>query len=113
MPDSWKFDCHPEQGANQEACHNRGCCWQTPDVIGASNGVPYCFYPSTYPGYSSINLTKTETGYVSFLNRSVKSYYPEDVTVLKMEVFFETKQRLRIKVLKYSSSKLPSSSTLE
>jgi Trefoil (P-type) domain len=58
---SSRFDCHPLDGASQERCEERGCCWREPDKQGPTNvnssnnglgsakfghlGVPLCFYP--------------------------------------------------------------------
>ncbi|KAL5020347.1 hypothetical protein ScPMuIL_003239 [Solemya velum] len=36
-----RTDCHPETGANEDTCHNRGCCWRPPDSEDSS--IPWCY----------------------------------------------------------------------
>jgi len=111
MSGAFKFDCHPEDGASESNCKARGCCWVPKkkkllyeEAIGNNRSqlsplnVPYCFYPAAYGGYKFINITETLSGSVSFLQRTFKSPYPGDVTVIRMDIRFETEQRLRIKV---------------
>lgn len=97
-PNSWKFDCHPESGANEQTCQKRGCCWHSSSNDGQEISTPYCFYPKAYQSYLYANVTETGTGFLAFLNRVGKSYYPEDVSVLRMDVTFETENRLHVKV---------------
>jgi hypothetical protein len=112
ISDDFKFDCYPEDGANESRCKARGCCWVSKKRILLNKGsignnstqhiqmnVPYCFYPPGYGGYKFINVTETPFGSISFLQRTFKSPYPDDVTVIRMDVRYETKQRLRIKVM--------------
>ncbi|GAB6023975.1 hypothetical protein CHUAL_008703 [Chamberlinius hualienensis] len=96
VADSWKFDCYPETGANEGDCVKRGCCWN-PSYF--ESGSPSCFYPQDYPSYVYLNKSATPTGFVLYLNLSSKLYYPDPVTLLKMDVIFETKSRLHIKIL--------------
>lgn len=103
ISDAFKFDCHPEDGANEPNCKARGCCWYN-EAIGNNRSqlsplnVPYCFYPAAYGGYKFINITETHSGSVSFLQRTFKSPYPGDVAVIRMDIRYETEQRVRIKV---------------
>jgi len=104
ISDAFKFDCHPEDGANEPNCKARGCCWYK-EAIGNNRSqlsplnVPYCFYPAAYGGYKFINITETHSGSVSFLQRTFKSPYPGDVAVIRMDIRYETEQRLRIKIV--------------
>lgn len=112
ISDEFKFDCYPEDGATESRCKARGCCWvsrnkkllnkdsvENSRVHHASLNVPYCFYPSGYGGYKFINITETPSGSISFLKRTFKSPYPGDVAVIRMDIRYETEQRLRIKVI--------------
>lgn len=112
ISDEFKFDCYPEDGATESRCKARGCCWVSKNklllnknsvensrVQHATLNVPYCFYPSGYGGYKFINITETQSGSISFLQRTFKSPYPDDVAVIRMDVRYETEQRLRIKVI--------------
>jgi hypothetical protein len=111
ISDAFKFDCHPEDAASESRCKARGCCWVREkkkllykEAVAnkrsqlAPLNVPYCFYPAAYGGYKFINITETPSGSVSFLQRTFKSPYPGDVAVIRMDIRYETEQRLRIKV---------------
>ncbi|KAL3875852.1 hypothetical protein ACJMK2_033763 [Sinanodonta woodiana] len=110
-----KFDCHPETGATMEACEQRGCCW-VPHVtskksVHSENGtntqasvdVPWCYYPSNYPGYQVKERNNTELGFAATLEKSVPGYYPNDINLLNLEVIFETSSRLHIRIYDPSS----------
>jgi lysosomal alpha-glucosidase len=111
ISDELKFDCYPEGGATESLCKARGCCWvpkrkkllnkernENNRTQSTPLNVPYCFYPLAYGGYRFINITETPSGSVSFLQRTFKSPYPDDVEVIRMDIRYEAEQRLRIKV---------------
>lgn len=110
ISDELKFDCYPEDGANESRCKARGCCWVPKKKLlneehnennrtqNTPLNVPYCFYPLIYGGYKFINITETPSGSVSFLQRTFKSPYPDDVAVIRMDIRYEAERRLRIKV---------------
>lgn len=109
VKDSERFDCYPEDGANQKDCETRGCCWlpaETGTKFGVPLDVPYCFYPSNYNGYSFVNITKEAFGIEALLQRTYRSPYPDDVKILKMVFRFETMERLRVKVISCSTALL-------
>jgi lysosomal alpha-glucosidase len=112
ISDDFKFDCHPEDGANESHCKARGCCWvpkrkrllnkqfvENKRAEHTPLNVPYCFYPPAYGGYKFLNITETPSGSISFLQRTFKSPYPYDVEVIRMDIRYETEQQLRIKVI--------------
>lgn len=109
-----RFDCYPGYNATQSECETRGCCW---DPVPNQNttgphrddypdsrypihvGIPACYYPPDYPSYSYVNQTSTKYGYEALLTRNPgPSSYPAPVANVKINVYFETKSRLRIKV---------------
>lgn len=101
IADAYRFDCYPEDGASEQNCLNRGCCWRPPsaEVDGkVPLNIPYCFYPTNY-GYKLVSKEKTQTGY---LLRLVKQGHPgpygKDVENLTVDVRFETRERLHFKV---------------
>ena len=61
-------------------------------------GDPFCFYPANYPSYNGSNIKKTEFGVSVDLQKNVKSHWPNDILTLRMDAYYETKTRLRIKV---------------
>lgn len=101
IADAYRFDCYPEDGASEQNCLNRGCCWRPPsaEVDGkVPLNIPYCFYPTNY-GYKLVSKEKTQTGY---LLRLVKQGHPgpygKDIENLTVDVRFETRERLHFKV---------------
>lgn len=109
VDDNHRFDCHPELGASQQNCEARGCCWaqaksrgnDTVDPALVKLDVPYCYYPLDYPGYVNGAQTQTNYGFTANLKRTTQSYYPKDIMSLKMDVYFETDDRLRVKVNRF------------
>ena len=67
--------------------------------IGNNINVPYCFYPANYPSYNGSNIKKTSYGVSVDLQKNINSHWPNDILTLKMDVYYETKTRLRMKVL--------------
>ncbi|XP_071528131.1 lysosomal alpha-glucosidase-like [Panulirus ornatus] len=120
IPLSMRFDCHPGDSPSQSSCEKRGCCWEevkeipkrqnafpAPRLHQPTHGpaleevplnVPFCFYPRDYKSYSFLNFTAEDYGYTGFLNMETPSGFPGDVPVLKMDVYFESKTRLRVKI---------------
>ncbi|XP_070581150.1 lysosomal alpha-glucosidase-like [Ptychodera flava] len=103
-----RFDCYPEDGGTQQTCEERGCCWRVPkgrQNITSLNSrelppldIPYCYYPSDFPTYSLTNRRSTDYGYTADLKRSTKSYYPNDIMQLKIDVYMETETRVHFKI---------------
>ncbi|KAJ8319311.1 hypothetical protein KUTeg_004402 [Tegillarca granosa] len=108
--DEERFDCYPENDASQQKCEARGCCWriaksrQKPlkstnlNDTQAPLDVPYCYYPKDFPGYKVDSIKNTRLGFTASLSRNTKVYYPNDIMNLMMDVRYETKSRLRIKI---------------
>ncbi|XP_066250642.1 lysosomal alpha-glucosidase-like [Euwallacea similis] len=99
-----KFDCFPEDGANQNGCEARGCCWipaktKPKRFKRVPLDVPYCFYPPNYNTYKILNVSQTAFGLVAFLNRTYRSAYPDDITSLKMIVKYESENRLHVQFI--------------
>uniref|UniRef100_A0A8C8S4Y2 Lysosomal alpha-glucosidase n=1 Tax=Pelusios castaneus TaxID=367368 RepID=A0A8C8S4Y2_9SAUR len=92
-PDS-RFDCAPEKLLSRAECEARGCCYVPVSSRGPALWEPWCFFPPSYPSYKVENMSATETGYAASLTRSIATFFPEDIMVLKLEVVFETEGRL-------------------
>ena len=119
MEDELKFDCFPQGNADEEFCFKRGCCWSYTD----KQNVPFCYYPSNYALYSFINVTQLNNSKVNgvvgnqsqqinyviksilpffqigYLKQTGFSGYPEEIPLLKLIATFETKSRLRVKIV--------------
>ncbi|KAM3598379.1 uncharacterized protein V6R79_017239 [Siganus canaliculatus] len=81
-----RFDCARDRLVSQRECEERGCCYAPlPEVAGP----PWCFYPSSYPGYRMGPFTPTTRGQSAILKRAVPSYLPKDVSTLQLEVIEE------------------------
>lgn len=89
-----RFDCAPEKLLSQEECQSRGCCYIPESAIG----MPWCFFPLSYPSYEMKNLTATETGYTAQLTRDTPTFLPDNIMSLQLDVMFETEGRLRFSV---------------
>ena len=101
IPNNLRFDCYPEDGASEQNCLNRGCCWRKPPIVNdeVPLDVPYCFYPSDY-GYQLVNKEKTQTGYLlSLTKKGHAGPYGNDVENLAVDVRFEAQDRLHFKVV--------------
>lgn len=87
-----RFDCMP-RNANAQDCTKRGCIWDE-----TVQNVPYCFYPDKYGTYSNKNVTMGNGKITAYMQRKLKSPYPEDVDLLVFEACAETSNRLHIKI---------------
>ncbi|KAJ8037783.1 Lysosomal alpha-glucosidase [Holothuria leucospilota] len=94
LPDEERFDCNPELESSQKICESRGCCW----IKSNTKGVPQCFYPENYDGYRLGKLQDTKFGLTTNLTRTSSGYYPKTIKTLKMDVYYETGQRLHFKI---------------
>ncbi|XP_026291972.1 lysosomal alpha-glucosidase [Frankliniella occidentalis] len=87
-----RFDCMP-RNANAQDCKKRGCLWDE-----SVQNVPYCYYPDKYGSYSNMNVTAQNGKISAFMQRKIKSQYPEDIDLLQFEACSETESRLHIKI---------------
>ena len=103
-----RFDCHPDDGASQERCEARKCCWRLP--MQQANltekhrtsfqdiGVPLCYYPSDFPTYSIVSNETTDFGQRIRIIKLQTTFMPNDILDLTVDLIYETQQRLRIKI---------------
>ncbi|XP_078690866.1 lysosomal alpha-glucosidase-like isoform X5 [Branchiostoma floridae x Branchiostoma belcheri] len=87
-----RFDCFPEAIATQAKCEARGCCWRKPDA----NGVPFCYFPPTFPSYVLGEVQPTPLGASAVLRRNGSSPYPQDANQLSIVLRMETDGRLHL-----------------
>lgn len=100
-----RFDCFPGREVNQTKCEARGCCWRPtssptfdPNVDNLNINIPFCYYSSDYQSHQWVNSSKQKFGETIFYKRIRDSGYPLDIDLVRVEVTFEEKHRLRIKV---------------
>ncbi|CAL1679999.1 unnamed protein product [Lasius platythorax] len=102
VPEILRFDCHPEDGASQLSCTNRGCCWnplnrnKTAGRVPLS--IPYCYYPEEWNLYKYINQSKDGSNFLGFLNQEKKSIYKNDVPLVRVEATSIDSSILRVKM---------------
>ncbi|CAJ1074960.1 lysosomal alpha-glucosidase [Xyrichtys novacula] len=97
-----RFDCGRDRLLSQGECEERGCCYAPlPD----SEGPPWCFYPSSYPGYKMGPFTPTPRGQAATLTRATPSYLPKDISTLRLEVMQETAGCLHLTIKDPSSQR--------
>lgn len=87
IPVESRFDCARDRPVGQRECEDRGCCYVPLLNLG---GPPWCFYPTSYPGYKMSAFTPTQRGQAANLTRDSPSYLPKDVAALHLEVTQET-----------------------
>uniref|UniRef100_A0A8C4EDD1 Lysosomal alpha-glucosidase n=1 Tax=Dicentrarchus labrax TaxID=13489 RepID=A0A8C4EDD1_DICLA len=95
-----RFDCARDRLLSQGECEQRGCCYVP---LPKSAGLPWCFYPSLYPGYKMGPFSPTTRGRAANLTRATPSYLPRDISTLHLEIIEETAGCLHL-TLKDSSS---------
>ncbi|XP_029161995.1 lysosomal alpha-glucosidase-like [Nylanderia fulva] len=102
VPESLRFDCHPEDGASQLSCTDRGCCWNPLDrkkIAGrVPLSIPYCYYPEEWNLYKYINQSSDGSNFLGFLNQEKKSIYKNDVPLVKIEASSIDSSILRVKI---------------
>lgn len=108
-----RFDCYPENGADEAKCLARQCCWKNPiKKINSMNkhpsafrdvDVPYCYYPEDFPTYVVQKNEQTDFGQRIRINKSQAGYMPNDTNDLTVDLIYETDQRFRIRI--YNSFK--------
>jgi len=103
IPEILRFDCHPDDGASQLSCTNRGCCWNPIDrnkITGHEPlAIPYCYYPQDWNLYKYINQSKDGSDFLGFLKQEKKSPYKNDVPLVKIEATSIDSSILRVKVI--------------
>ncbi|KAJ0063496.1 hypothetical protein NL108_002787, partial [Boleophthalmus pectinirostris] len=93
-----RFDCHPEENADQAKCQARGCIWEPSNL----DKVPWCFYPNDY-GYTYTSFTQTESGMTLDISRNTKHRSTNragspDINNLRVEIFYLSSDMLRFKI---------------
>ena len=108
-----RFNCIPEGGKTEtkEVCEKRGCCWTRLREGGTS---PQCFYPEGFGYKTDGQLVDTPTGMGVNISRKAgqPSQYGGDINTARVEFFYETPYRLRVKVNSPSSIRGHSASRL-
>lgn len=91
-----QIDCHPDKGATQTRCEERGCTWVDAD----DSKKPKCTYPEKYGYMMAAEPETTANGVKVMLNRinTPALYGMEPYQNLTVMVEFHTDSRLRIKI---------------
>ena len=91
-----RVNCIPEGGKSdtEEVCEKRGCSWSD------SGGDPKCFYPEGFGYKVDGKAENTRTGLTVNLTRKPNqpSQYGGDINNVRVDFFYETPYRLRVKV---------------
>ncbi|KAK5608749.1 hypothetical protein CRENBAI_020963 [Crenichthys baileyi] len=93
-----RFDCYPEENADETKCKDRGCLWKQSNTEGA----PLCYYPSDY-GYAVTTIEETSSGITLNITRNMKyrsSGRPDspDVNNLHVQIWYHTSNMLQFKI---------------
>ena len=97
ISENFRFDCFPENGATEQACHNRGCCWS--DTL-ENLGEPVCFYGTAKIGYKVCGQEETITGFILELCfTGFGGHYGNNILKLSADFRLESDDTLHIKVI--------------
>ncbi|AWO99215.1 putative maltase-glucoamylase intestinal-like [Scophthalmus maximus] len=93
-----RFDCHPEEDADEAKCKARGCLW-APSTI---ERAPWCFYPKDY-GYTVTARKESNSGMTVDITRNKKylsSGRPQspDIDTLRVEIRYHSGDMLQFKI---------------
>ncbi|XP_053176409.1 sucrase-isomaltase, intestinal isoform X1 [Scomber japonicus] len=93
-----RFDCYPEDNADEAKCKARGCIWEPSNL----ERVPWCFYPQDY-GYMVTRTEETNSGMTINISRNKKyrsSGRPEspDIDTLRVEIHYHSSDMLQFKI---------------
>ncbi|XP_037531236.1 maltase-glucoamylase, intestinal [Nematolebias whitei] len=96
--DYQRFDCHPEEHADEDKCKARGCIWKPSSI----ERVPWCFYPSDY-GYTVTTIKENNSGITADITRNMKyrtSGRPDspDINNLRVEILYHTSHMFQFKI---------------
>ncbi|KAG8002120.1 Maltase-glucoamylase, partial [Nibea albiflora] len=93
-----RFDCHPEEAADEAKCKARGCIWKPSHM----ERVPWCFYPEDY-GYITTATTNTSSGMTVDISQN-KKYRNSgragspDIDKLRVEIRYHSSDMLQFKI---------------
>ncbi|XP_044210999.1 maltase-glucoamylase, intestinal [Thunnus albacares] len=98
MEEYQRFDCYPEEHADEAKCKARGCIWEPSNI----ERVPWCFYPKDY-GYMVTATKETNSGMTIDITRNKKyrsSGRPEspDIDTLRVEIHYHSGHMLQFKI---------------
>ena len=106
IPNSLRFDCHPDPEVTQESCQARGCCWKPPNLESLPLNIPYCYYPERYSLYKRVNSSRSDTVEKHHFVNVRPSGFPKDVKNVEVEVScFNDPSILRLKIVDKDSSR--------
>ncbi|XP_031787365.1 lysosomal alpha-glucosidase [Nasonia vitripennis] len=102
IPLNLRFDCHPENGASELSCRNRGCCWNVLHQLHYEKlvplDVPYCYYPKNWSLYKYQNFSKDGNDFSGLLRLERDSFYKKDLKLVKIEATGIDDTTLRVKI---------------
>uniref|UniRef100_A0A4W6E6Q7 alpha-glucosidase n=1 Tax=Lates calcarifer TaxID=8187 RepID=A0A4W6E6Q7_LATCA len=93
-----RFDCYPEEHADEAKCKARGCIWEPSNI----ERVPWCFYPKDY-GYTVTGKQETNSGMRIDITRNKKHRSigrpgSPDIDTLRVEVRYHSGDMLQFKI---------------
>ncbi|XP_073343836.1 sucrase-isomaltase, intestinal [Pagrus major] len=93
-----RFDCYPEENADEAKCNARGCIWQKSTIAG----VPWCFFPTDY-GYTITNSKDTVSGMTLDITRNMRHRSSNrqgspDINNLRVEIIYHKSDMLQFKI---------------
>jgi len=106
---SARFDCYPEDGANEQDCTERGCCWNKPISNHPNHNdinIPYCYFPRNFSLFEVVSQIKTNNSLIISIEKQKSSNFRKN-EILKLEVRLnlELNDRLNFKIIDPNSER--------
>ncbi|KAL4238020.1 hypothetical protein ACF0H5_002731 [Mactra antiquata] len=99
ITDNQRIDCWPESGGvSEHKCVQRGCCWKIAEQSSPGlSGVPWCYYPTNFQGYTVVNVQTQPNGMKVQLQTTQPSWWPNEVQQVTLDIEYDTANRLHFK----------------
>lgn len=91
-----RIDCHPEEGASEIACRQRGCCW----IPYSERSAPWCFFTRSHGYEVAGGKTSTTKGFDAHLKRlATPTVFGTEIEELHLTAEIQSKNRFRFKII--------------
>uniref|UniRef100_T1IW06 P-type domain-containing protein n=1 Tax=Strigamia maritima TaxID=126957 RepID=T1IW06_STRMM len=90
----YRVDCHPDPGADERRCEERGCQWLPGDASGGAD----CSFPTTH-GYQVVHEPQLNTFGATVLLRKLTNFtlFGRDVQEVRLDVTYVSREIVRLK----------------
>lgn len=100
-----RFDCYPEDGANELDCTMRGCCWNKPISNQNNINIPYCYFPRNFSSFEVVNQFKTNNSLILSIEKQSSTYRKNEILKLEVRLDLDSNDRLHFKIVDPNSER--------